>query len=445
MALSDIVQVNITRETQAVTRAGFGTYGIIAEFATDKTTVTFDRYRIYGSLSEMTDDGWAVGDEVYDMAVLMFSQNPKLSQVLVGRKDAADASWLAALTAVQEESADWYCFSIIATKAATATFDTDFVTSNSIVFTINGVAVTAVPFTTDNAGTYAAIKTQIEADITDSEVTIDAMAKTVIVEIFGDQVETMSVVVTGGTTQPVGTVTYINEDDYKAAAAWAETQKKIFFYASSSAAIYNPSSETDIAYYMKNLAYARTVSIYHTSAQGDSAPSYIEAAWPGECLPYDVGEQTWAYKTLAGVATYHLTSGKRTAILAKNCNIYTTVAGVNITEQGKVAEGEYIDIIRGVDALEAALQENVYALLINNRKIPFTDEGIAVIEGTVKQTLYDFADAGFLIKESIVLTVPKYADISSADKIARTLDDIEWEANPQGAIHVVKITGRITL
>ena len=37
MALSDIVEVVISRETQAVTRAGFGTFGIIAEFSTDKT------------------------------------------------------------------------------------------------------------------------------------------------------------------------------------------------------------------------------------------------------------------------------------------------------------------------------------------------------------------------------------------------------------------------
>jgi len=446
MGLSDIIQVTISRETQAVTQAGFGTFGIIAEFATDKTTTTFDRFRIYGDVSEMSDDGWAVGDPVYDMAVKVFSQNPTVSQILVGRKDSGDASWDEALTAVENASSDWYCFAIIASNSATFTFDADFITGNTIDFTINGTAITQVPFNSDNATTYADIKTQIEADLSDSSVTIDAVARTVIVEIFGEAgVETASVIVAGGASQAGSSVAYVNEDDYKAVAAWTETQKKIFFYASSAAGIYDAGSTTDIAYFMKNTNYDRTVSIYHTAAQGDTTPSWIEAAWPGECLPYDVGEQTWMFKTLSGVAAYSVTSGQRTAILAKNCNIYTTVAGVAITEEGKVASGEFIDIIRGVDALEASLQETIYATLVNERKIPYDDNGITIIEGLVKQVLNDYADDGFLIKNSIVVTVPKYEDISSANKIARLLPDIEFEANPQGAIHKVSISGTITL
>lgn len=444
MGLSDIVQVVISRETQSVSRAGFGTYGVIAEFPSNKTTVDFERYRLYGSLTEMADDGWALGDPVYDLAMKIFSQNPKLNRILVGRKDSADASWDAALTAIQNETSDWYVFSIIATKAGNVVFDIDFEASNSIAFTINGTAVSPVSFTTDNSETYGLIKTAIESAITDSEVTIDATAKTVVVEIFGGQVQTLSVVVTGGTNQAIGTVTYVNEDDYKVASAWAETQKKIFFYSSSSAAIYNPGSTTDIAAFMKNMNYDRTVSIYHPASQGDAEPSYIEAAWPGECLPFDVGSQTWAYKTLRAVAAYLLNASRQVAIKAKNCNIYTTVAGVSITEEGKVASGEWIDIIRGVDALEAALQETVFGTLVNQRKIPYTDEGITVIEGLVKQVLNNFADNGFLIKDSILITVPKFSEIAAQDKIARILPDVTFEATPQGAIHVVKISGRIT-
>ena len=448
MGLSDIVQVSISRETQAVSQAGFGTFGIIAEFSTSKTTVTFDRYRLYASVTEMSDDGWAVGDEVYDAAVKVFSQNPKVDRILVGRKDSGDASWDEALSAVQNASSEWYSFMIIASGAGTVVFDSDFVTSNSIVFTINGDAVTAVPFNNDQATTMADLKTQIEADITDCEVTIDATdvnTRTLIIEIFGDQVETITAITTGGATQPTAAVTYVNEDDYKAVALWASTQKKIFFYASSSAAIYDAGSTSDIAYFFKNAAYDRVVSIYHTDAQGDATPSYIEAAWPGECLPFDVGEQTWAFKTLSTIAAYELTAGQRTAILDKNCNIYTATAGVNITEEGKVASGEYIDIMRGVDALEAALQEEIFGTLVNERKVPYTDAGIAVIEGLVKKVLNDFAADGFLIADTISVSVPKYADISANDKINRILPDVEFEASPQGAIHVIQIQGVISL
>jgi hypothetical protein len=441
--LNNIVQVTITRETQAVARSSFGTPGIISEFATDKTTATFDRYREYASLTEMSDDGWSGSDPEYDAATLFFSQNPKVTKVMIGRRDAGDADWDEALNAIQSATQDWYTMMLIASEAATVVFDIDFVTGNLIDFTINGTAVTQVPFTTDQATTMAALVTQIETDIADSSVTISD-TKTLIIEVFGG-VATASVIVTAGATQPVGTVTYVNEDDYKAAAAWAETQKKIFFYCSSSAAIKDPVSTTDIAYFMKNLAYDRTVSLYHDAAQGDATPSWFEAGAPGEALPFDPGSQTWMFKTISGLAAYPLTSSERTAILGKNCGIYTTTAGVNITEEGKVASGEYIDIIRGLDWVEARLQENVFANLVNKRKVPFTDEGITLIAGTVEGTLQEAAAAGLLVSASIVVNAPLAADVPSADKIARNLPDITFTATLQGAIHNVEIEGVVTV
>jgi hypothetical protein len=443
--LNDIVQVIISRETQAVTQTGFGIPAIISEFLTSKTITTFVRHRYYGSLTEMTDDGWSSSDPEYEAASLIFSQNPKVSQIMIGRKDASDSTWADALTAIQIASSDWYTFMIIASSVATYTFDIDFVTGNNIDFTINGTAVTTVPFNTDNTTTYADIKTQIEADIANSSVTVNATAKTVLVEILDGGVTSASVVVTGGASQAVGTVTYQDEDDFKAAAAWAETQTKIFFYASSSAAIYDSGSTTDIAYYMKNLAYDRTVSIYHDAAQGDASPSWIEAAWPGESLPYDPGSQTWAFKTLSGVAAYGLTSGERTAILDKNCNIYTETGGVNITENGKVASGEYIDIMRGIDWLTSRLQTEVFTNFVNSRKVPFTDEGITAIAGIVQGVLEEGASVGLLISESIEITAPKRADISSANLLARNLPDVEFTATLQGAIHNVEISGVVTV
>lgn len=64
----------------------------------------------------------------------------------------------------------------------------------------------------------------------------------------------------------------------------------------------------------------------------------------------------------------------------KTANFYSEVGGVNITQEGKVASGEWIDIIIGTDWLEARLRESVYSALVNNRKIPYDDTGIAMIE-----------------------------------------------------------------
>lgn len=356
--LNDIIKVVISRESKAISIASFGTAGIISEFLTSKTITAFDRYREYASTNEMLDDGWLSTDSEYKAAQILFSQNPKVNKVMIGRLDdvgTGDLTITAGLTAIQNATADWYAWIIIP------------------------------------PGTYA--------------------------------------------------------DDVKEAAAWNETQKKILFNSSGDASILDGSDVTDLAFFFKNLAYDRTVTIYHPNSQDENVsgnPSWIESGWPGETLPFDPGSQTWAYKTIAGVASYGLTSGQRTAILGKNCNIYTVTAGVNVTEEGKVASGEYIDIIRGLDWLESTLQTNVFANLVNKRKIPFTDEGATLIETAVKAALSEGVKNG-LIAEGFVVTVPKIVDVSGANKVARNLPDVKFDAVLQGAIHNIDINGIVTV
>lgn len=449
MSLNDIVQLSITRETQSVTRAGFGTYGFMSEFATDKTTVAFNRYRKYASLSEMITDGWLTTDVVYKAAQVVFSQNPKLSTVFIGRKDAADADWATALTAINNADRNWYMFGIEATPAGTVVFSDDFVTDNSIAMTVNGESVTAVAFNSDQATTMDDLKDQIEADIAGSSVTIltsDTNTRSFRIDIFGETVTSITAAVTGGASQPTAVITYINEDDYEAVSAWVESaeDRKAFLYASSSSGILVPETTDDIASTLKALNLDRTVSIYHPSAQGVAYPQFLESGWPGECLPYDPGTQTWAYKTIAGVSSYALNNSQRSSCIAKNCNFYTEVAGIDITETGKVAGGEWLDIIRGIDALEARIQEDFFRLLTLLRKLPFDDGGITLAESTLRAALNAFAGRpGLLIADSIVITVPKYSDTVSADKIDRVLPDLKFTATPQGAIHILQITGTV--
>jgi hypothetical protein len=455
--LDGIIKVSISRETQAITRAGFGVPAIIAEFPTSQTTPVFDRYRFYTGITAMADEGWSSGDAVYDAATILFSQNPKVSRIMVGRKDSGDDDWTEAFNEIQLASQDWYTFSIIASNAGTVVFDIDFVTGNLIDFTINGTAVTQVPFNATQAATMADLKTQIETDITDSTVTIDTgdpNTRTLIIEVFGDiGVESVSVVVTGGGTQPVGAITYVNEDDYKEAAAWAQTQKKIFFFSSSSAAIKDPGSTSDIAYFMKNTGYDRTATCYHIASQGDADPAYFECGMQGEALPYDPGSQTWAFKTISGVAAYNLTGSEEIAMIGtaenptsgKNVNIYTTKAGVNITQWGQVASGEYIDIMRGLDWVEARIQEELYLNLLNTRKVHFTDEGILTMTNAVESVLDEAARQGIAVKETITVTAPAIEDIPTGDRLARHLPDVEFSFTLQGAIHSVEVNGVATV
>ena len=348
MALKDIVNINITRQTTSVAVAAFNVPLILSTFATSKTTTAFTRARSYGSVKDMTDDGWASTDAVYKIANAIFSQNPSVSRVVVGRADSGDATIAASLAAIQNEDNSWY--GLVADQAMVADFD----------------------------------------DI----------------------------------------------------AAWVESAKKLAIFWITDVNAYDATKTTDLASVLKAAAYDRSAVIWHaTPATG---ADYPDAAWMGEGFPYDPGTSTWAYKTLKGVTPDNI-AGKETPLQNKNCNYYSEVGGVNITQEGKVASGEWIDIIIGTDWLEARLREEVFSAFVNNRKIPYDDTGIAMIEGLVKGVLQRAAKAGILQEDSIVVTVPKYADIPQADKLARKLPDVKFTALYQGAIQRTTINGTISV
>lgn len=349
MALKDIVEVNITRQTTSVAVAAFNVPLILSQFATNKTTTAFTRARVYGSVAEMVSDGWTSSDAVYKIANAIFSQNPSVNKIVVGRKDSNDATVDAALNAIANENNDWY--GIVVDQSLVSSF----------------------------------------ADV----------------------------------------------------ASWVETAKKFAIFWITDVNAYDPSKSTDLASVLKLANRNRSAVVWHATPAGGA--DYPDAAWMGEGFPYEPGTSTWAYKTLNGVTPDTLLASQETALKNKNCNYYMTVGGVSITQEGKVASGEYIDIIIGTDWIEARLREAVYSALVNNRKIPYDDTGIAMIEGLVKGVLNEAASKGILQADSIAVTVPKYADIPQADKLARKLPDVKFSALYQGAIHSVTINGTISV
>lgn len=349
MALKDIVSVNITRETTSVAVAAFNVPLILSTFATSKTTTAFTRARSYGSLKDMTDDGWASTDAVYKMANAIFAQNPSVARVIVGRADSGDATVAASLAAIQAEDNSWY-----------------------------GLAV--------------------------DQAFVDA-----------DKVDI---------------------------AAWVEANKKFAFYWTTNVDVPDGTKATDMASVLKGLAYDRAATIWHPTPT--TGADYPDAAWMGEGFPFDPGSSTWAYKTLKGVTPDNV-AGKETVLQNKNCNYYSEVGGVNITQEGKVASGEWIDIIIGTDWIEARLRESVYGALVNNRKVPYDDNGIGMIKGLVKGVLCEAGNMGILQIDSIEVTAPKYAEIPQADRIARKLPKVKFRALYQGAIHRVAIEGSISV
>ncbi len=228
-----------------------------------------------------------------------------------------------------------------------------------------------------------------------------------------------------------------------AAAAWAETAKKLFCYNTSDTACGDSGSTTDVMYALKALSYFRTFGLYN----GVKLLSYGGAAWLGEELPFAPGSSTFALKTLSGVpADSAVTPTQEGVILGKHGNTYTAVAGFNITNPGKSAAGEYVDITFGRDWLEARMKERVFGLLVSARKVPFTNTGVGLVVSGVKAQLQDGVTATFLAADPApVVLAPLVKDISIANRANRILPDITFSATLAGAIQAVEISGVISV
>ena len=228
-------------------------------------------------------------------------------------------------------------------------------------------------------------------------------------------------------------------------AAWIETQVKIFGTASSDLNIINQEAGVDttsIAAVFNNLGYVRTFVMYHQ----DAALDFPECAWFGNVLPTQPGSETWKFKTLASISYSSLDSTQETNAFDKEANTYEYVGGVGITQNGTMAQGEFIDIIRGVDWLTSTIQTYVYSVLVNSLKVPYTNAGITAIESQIRRALTLGVSNNFIASEPpFEIFVPNALDVPAIDKANRILRNVTFNATLAGAIHATFITGTVSV
>lgn len=264
-------------------------------------------------------------------------------------------------------------------------------------------------------------------------------------------------VASGVVTDDLDAIENVNSDWYALAstdrtksvvlaiAVWVEARLKIFGTASSDSVIIDSAAGVDvtsIAYSFNSLGYIRNFVMYHQDADSD----YPECAWFGRVLPTTPGSVTWKFKTLSSISYSNLTSNQSTNARNKKANTYEFIGGVGITREGTMGQGEFIDIIRGVDWLTARIQEFVYALLVNSDKVPYTNAGIAAVEAEVRRALELGVSNNFIADDPVyTVSVPRASAVSPADKAARILRDVDFTATLAGAIHAVDINGTVSV
>lgn len=116
-----------------------------------------------------------------------------------------------------------------------------------------------------------------------------------------------------------------------------------------------------------------------------------------------------------------------------------------VTRNMKMADGEWMDVRRGIDWTHARIQENIFALKTSLEKIPFTDAGIGLVVAAIEEVLRLGAQRGLYVEDSIVITAPQASQVNAADKNNRLLPDVKFQATLQGAIHFTRIEGAVSV
>jgi len=436
-SLDDIVSVQIALQTAGVSRGNFGTPMIVAPLMTFP-----ERVRVYTSYNAASEDD--LPPSLLTALSDCFGQIPRPKQVKVGRR--------AVLKAVIEVA--------------------DLIALGTYSFKVNSDTYS---YTADGTPTKAEIATGLALAVTsDTDEVITATA-------VGDTVEIAWISTVGsielltnlqwGTISPLAASSAV-ADDLDAildedsawyglvltervkqtqldAAAWTEANDRLFITATNEADVLNPALATDLISVLKNTRYYRTAVLYHTNA----ATEYPDAAWAGRVFTIQPGAETWALKSLASVTPSPLTSTQKQTVVNKGGNTFEFYqAQIALTNPGKVAAGEWIDVIRFRDWLKDTIQVNMVQMMINRDKVPYTDAGIQLCVNNLRKSLQEGQNVGGIAPDELdannntvpgfVITYPRSVELAPSIKASRTLS-LGFTARLAGAIHVVEITGAL--
>lgn len=433
MGLEQVVNVAISRVTAGITQAGFG---IPCIFGPNVATPGVQSASSLAALAEM----FTTSDPEYVMGAKMFSQTPRPPTIKFFKRTAAVAQ----------------VNTVTPNVAVQAVF--------AYVVTING---TVYSFTGDADPTATEIVTGLKALINaDSACVVTASGTSTLILTadnagqpftceLGARLTQVATTASNGIADDIASaidsdndwyfmlMTSVVEHEVLTAAATIEALRKMFCYLSSDATV-RSSVTTDIASVLKAALYYRTFISYSGTPAERS-----DAAFVGRVAPLSPGSETWFGKTMAGVTKDAWTDTEQTRLNTKNVNYYLELGGKNITFNGKTAGGEFIDVIRFIDWLQARMQEQVFGDITSLDKLPFTDNGISVIDLGMRAVLErGVAAGGIASSNDYTVTVPKSKDIYANDKAARKMispNCPKFTAVLAGAIHATDIGGEVTL
>lgn len=446
--LSRIANVTIALRTTAINEQSFSDMLILGSHV-----LSTARAMTITDADELLGMGLPDTDPLYLAARDAFAQIPAVRQVFIGRRRVdevkltvtravGDANYIAKLRwrdseGKQAEAEARYTALGDESTAAIATGLAAAITSTAAPFTATAASdVVTVTSDTANAGMAIQLQGNLSMEVTPSTESVT---------------QALAAIANGPFNWYGLIITSRDKDDVKAAAAWAESNEKLFGIASADPGIIDPDVTDDLASELKANQYFHSYGFYHSRA----ATQYLDAAIMSTAFTFYPGQESWALKKLAGITYDELSEGQALAAHSKNFSTFEPFRNFAVTQGGKTCAGEWIDVIRLRDALVDQIKVSVVSAKINaDGKTPFTDDGIQTIGNAIRGPLDLNVRRGGIAPEeldednrivpSYTLSLPRASQVPFNDKANRVLRDVYFTARLAGAIHVTEIKGSLS-
>lgn len=433
--VKEIIQINITRETKGVSRQGFGTplfLGNTPAFASGELVRTYT-----GSDAVLND--FSDTSPEYIAAQRFFGQNPKPTYIKIGFHNTSPSSARFEVTVVDEtlysfnleESEVSYTSGVGATveEIVSGLEDAFALASAPGTFTDNLDGTFTV--TPDNVANFDITNVSTELTVSYAEGTdslTDALAK--IREQDSDWYFLTA---------------YTHDvEDILEIAAYAETQMLIYGTSYKGSDALDAMDTNDPGSLLQAQNYSQTFIEY-----AEDPTEYPECAIIGKQSTTEPGSSTWKFKEVTGVTPSNLTTTQSIVLkgtrfdAGKGYNTYEPVGGRVMFAEGRMVNGEFIDIIRFAHWVQARMSERIFMSLMNSQKTPYTTAGFAVIEGHMRAVLNEGVEVGGLADYQVIVPNPRNIDPNS--RANRVAEGFEFSGTLQGAIHFIGISGNLTI
>jgi hypothetical protein len=178
----------------------------------------------------------------------------------------------------------------------------------------------------------------------------------------------------------------------------------------------------------------RTIQFYYTATEDVPVPV---AALAGEIGGLTPGAYTVNNMTLKGLTPLELSEDDISNIHGINGITFVLSAGDGVCSEGKTSSGEYIDIVDGNDYVKQQLEYRTQKVFNTNLKVPYTNNGIALLESAAIGVMQDAQNKG--IVDSFEVTYALRENTTAEDRAARRYFGGNCVYTMQGAVHTVEI------